>query len=69
MQNMSAWMQLAGGIAVGAVLGFAIQRAKLCSFGAVEDFLMGGDSRRLRVFALALGIALLGTQALVLAGV
>lgn len=69
MQNMSAWMQLAGGIAVGTVLGFAIQRAKLCSFGAVEDFLMGGDSRRLRVFALALGIALLGTQSLVVAGI
>lgn len=65
---MSAWMQLAGGVAVGAALGFAIQRARLCTFGAIEDFLMGGDSRRLRVFALALGIAILGTQALVLSG-
>ncbi|MFO1110145.1 MAG: YeeE/YedE family protein [Bradyrhizobium sp.] len=69
MQDMSGWMQSAGGLAVGTVLGFAVQRAKLCSFGAIEDFLMGGDSRRLRVFALALGIALLGTQALVLAGI
>lgn len=68
MQNMSAWMQLLGGVAIGAALGFAIQRAKLCTFGAIEDFLMGGDSRRLRVFALALGIAILGTQALVLSG-
>jgi uncharacterized protein len=62
-------MQALSGLAVGIALGFAIQRAKLCSFGAVEDFLMGGDSRRLRVFALALGIALLGTQALVLSGI
>lgn len=68
MQDISGWMQLAGGLAVGGVLGFAVQRARLCSFGAIEDFFMGGDSRRLRVFALALGIAILGTQALVLAG-
>ena len=68
VQNMSAWMQLVGGVAIGAALGFAIQRAKLCTFGAIEDFLMGGDSRRLRVFALALGIAVLGTQGLVLFG-
>lgn len=69
MQFTSAWMQALSGVAVGAALGFAIQRAKLCSFGAIEDFLMGGDSRRLRVFALALGIALLSTQALVLSGI
>ncbi|UFX43966.1 YeeE/YedE family protein [Bradyrhizobium sp. 41S5] len=68
MQNMSAWMQALSGLAIGMALGFAIQRAKLCTFGAIEDFLMGGDSRRLRVFGLALGIALLGTQALVLGG-
>ncbi|WP_027556975.1 YeeE/YedE family protein [Bradyrhizobium sp. Cp5.3] len=69
MQNMSAWMQALSGLAIGGALGFAIQRSKLCTFGAIEDFLIGGDSRRLRVFALALGIALLGTQALVLAGI
>ena len=68
MQLTSAWVQALSGLAVGTLLGFAIQRSKLCSFGAIEDFLMGGDSRRLRVFALALGIALPGTQALVLAG-
>jgi uncharacterized protein len=68
VQDISGLMQLLGGIAVGAALGFAIQRAKLCTFGAIEDFLMGGDSRRLRVFALALGIAILGTQALVVFG-
>jgi len=68
VQNMSAWMQALSGVAVGVALGFAIQRAKLCTFGAIEDFFMGGDSRRLRVFALALGIAILGTQALVIFG-
>lgn len=68
MPDLSAWMQGLGGLAVGVAVGFAIQRSKLCTFGAIEDLLMGGDSRRLRVFGLALGIALLGTQTLVLGG-
>ncbi|MEZ5822066.1 MAG: YeeE/YedE family protein [Xanthobacteraceae bacterium] len=69
MQEFAAWMQALSGVVVGAALGFAIQRSKLCTFGAIEDFLVGGDSRRLRVFALALGVAVLGTQGLVLADI
>lgn len=68
MQNMSVWVQGLSGLAIGVALGFSVQRAKLCTFGAIEDFLIGGDSRRLRMFGLSLGIALLGTQALVLSG-
>ncbi len=69
MQNMSAWMQALGGFAIGVIAGFAVRHARLCTFGAIEDALMGGDSRRLRIFGLALGIAILGTQALILGGV
>lgn len=68
MQNMSAWMQALGGLAIGAAAGFAVRHARLCTFGAIEDALMGGDSRRLRIFGLALGIAILGTQALIVGG-
>jgi uncharacterized membrane protein YedE/YeeE len=68
MQNMSAWMQALGGFAIGGAAGFAVRHARLCTFGAIEDALMGGDSRRLRVFGLALGIAILGTQALIVGG-
>jgi hypothetical protein len=68
MQNLSAWMLALAGFAIGAAAGFAVRHAKLCSFGAIEDALMGGDSRRLRIFGLALGIAILGTQALVIGG-
>ncbi len=68
MQSLSAWMLGLGGFAIGATAGFAVRHAKLCSFGAIEDALMGGDSRRLRVFGLALGIAILGTQALIIGG-
>ena len=69
MQSLSAWIPAVCGFAIGAAVGFAVRRARLCSFGAIEDALIGGDGRRLRVFGLALGIAILGTQALVLAGV
>jgi hypothetical protein len=62
-------MQALGGFAIGAAAGFAVRHARLCTFGAIEDALMGGDSRRLRVFGLALGIAILGTQALVVGGI
>jgi uncharacterized membrane protein YedE/YeeE len=68
MQDVSAWIPALGGFAIGVAAGFAARHARLCTFGAIEDALMGGDSRRLRVFGLALGIAILGTQALVIAG-
>jgi len=68
MQGLSAWMPAICGFAIGAAAGFAVRRARLCSFGAIEDALIGGDSRRLKVFALALGIAILGTQALIIGG-
>ncbi|NVN85250.1 MAG: YeeE/YedE family protein [Rhodopseudomonas sp.] len=68
MQNASAWLLALAGIGIGAAAGFFVRRARLCSFGAIEDALIGGDTRRLRIFGLALGIAILGTQALVIGG-
>ncbi|ABE41480.1 YeeE/YedE family protein [Rhodopseudomonas palustris] len=69
MQNMSALLLALTGLCIGTAAGFFVRLARLCSFGAVEDALMGGDTRRLRIFGLALGIALMGTQALVIGGV
>ena len=66
MPSLSAWMPALSGLLVGGAVGFAVRHARLCSFGAIEDALMGGDSRRLRIFGLALGIAVLGTQGLIL---
>src|SRR3954470_18836485 len=68
MQGLSAWMPAICGFAIGTAAGFAVRHARLCSFGAIEDALMGGDGRRLKVFALALGVAILGTQALIAGG-
>jgi len=65
MIELPAWGAALAGVAVGAACGFTVRRARLCSFGAVEDAWMGGDTRRLRIFGLALAIALIGTQALI----
>lgn len=65
MTGLSAWASTLVGVAVGAACGFTVRRARLCSFGAIEDAWMGGDTRRLRIFGLALAIALIGAQSLV----
>jgi uncharacterized membrane protein YedE/YeeE len=68
MGPLPAWSVALVGIAIGAACGFTARRARLCSFGAIEDVWIGGDTRRLRIFGLALGVALLGTQAMVWTG-
>ena len=68
MQNISAWLAALAGFAIGAIAGYAVRRARLCTFGAIEDTLMGGDYRRLKIFGLSLGVAVLGTQALIVSG-
>jgi uncharacterized membrane protein YedE/YeeE len=65
MQGLAAIAVGLTGLAVGFACGFTVQRARLCTFGAVEDALVGGNWRRLKAFGLALAIAILGVQALV----
>lgn len=65
MEPLSPWAVTLIGALIGAACGFTARRARLCSFGAVEDVWIGGDTRRLRIFGLALAIALLGTQLLI----
>ena len=65
---MSALVTGLTGLLGGFLIGALVQRSRLCTFGAMEDALMGQDWRRMKVFGLALGIALLITQALILTG-
>ncbi len=57
----------------GAVLGLAagvlLQRTHWCAMGAIADWSLFGSTRRLRAWALAAALAILGTQALALADV
>lgn len=66
--SASAWSVTLAGFAIGAVAGFVTQRSRLCSFGAIEDATVAGDTRRIRIFGLALGIAIVFTQSLIVAG-
>ncbi len=65
---MPAYVTAFVGLLMGIAIGYAVRRARLCSFGALEDALGGGDYRRLRVFGLALAVALAGTQAMIVLG-
>ena len=56
------------GFVGGVMLGLAARIGRFCTLGAVEDWLYGGQPDRLRMWALAIGVATAGTGALTLAG-
>lgn len=56
--NTAALVGLLGGLA----LGLAARIGRFCTLGAIEDYLYGQDDRRLRMWAIAVGIAVIGTH-------
>lgn len=54
--NTTALLGLGGGIA----LGLAARIGRFCTLGAIEDYLYGDDDRRLRMWAIAIGVAIIG---------
>lgn len=66
--SLPGWSIGLAGLILGGLCGYFVQRARLCSFGAIESALMGHDWRRMRIFALALLIAMIATQALIYFG-
>ena len=50
--------------AIGAVFGYAGSRSNFCTMGAVSDIVNMGDWNRMRMWALAVAVAILGTGAL-----
>ncbi|QJF52352.1 YeeE/YedE family protein [Roseobacter ponti] len=54
----AALIGLLGGIA----LGLAARIGRFCTLGAIEDALYGSDDRRLRMWGIAIGVAITGTQ-------
>ena len=53
-------LALIGGFG-GLLLGLAARLGRFCSLGAIEDTLYGGDTRRFRMWGVAIGVAVLGT--------
>ncbi|GFE49654.1 hypothetical protein So717_14070 [Roseobacter cerasinus] len=62
--NATALIGLGGGIA----LGLAARIGRFCTLGAIEDMLYGADDRRLRMWAIAIGVAIIGVHVAVSAG-
>jgi uncharacterized membrane protein YedE/YeeE len=56
------------GLASGILLGLAARLGRFCTLGAIEDLLYGGSSLRMRMWILAIGVAVMGTFALSGAG-
>jgi len=57
-----------GGLAAGALFGAAARMSGLCLLNGLRGWRYGGDGRHIRTFALALAVALLGSQSLQAAG-
>lgn len=62
--NTVALIGLLGGIA----LGLAARIGRFCTLGAIEDVLYGSDDRRMRMWALAIGVAIIGTHVVMALG-
>ncbi len=56
--NAAALVGLIGGVA----LGLAARIGRFCTLGAIEDMLYGGDDRRLRMWGIAISVAIIGTH-------
>lgn len=62
--NTAALIGLIGGIA----LGLAARIGRFCTLGAIEDVLYSSDDRRMRMWALAIGVSIIGTHLAMAAG-
>ena len=52
------------GALTGVALGLAARLGRFCTMGAIEDMLYGGSDVRMRMWILAIGVAVAGTFAL-----
>ncbi|MFV0515401.1 MAG: YeeE/YedE family protein [Jhaorihella sp.] len=66
--NAAAWI-LWGGLLIGAVFGFIVQRTNFCTMGSLSDIVSFGDWRRFRSWVLAAGVAIAGVFWLERAGI
>ena len=55
------------GLAIGLVLGWISRFSNFCTLGAISDWYSSGDRSRLRMWLLAIAVAIIGTQALIAA--
>jgi uncharacterized protein len=69
MENMPFGLLAANiGLATGLVLGLAARLGDFCTLGAIESAAYGDDQRRLRLWGVVLGVAIIGTYGLAALG-
>lgn len=56
------------GLGSGLLLGLAARLGRFCTLGAIEDLLYGGSDLRMRMWGIAIGIAILGSFGLMSTG-
>ncbi len=56
------------GLLGGGMLGLAARLGRFCTMGAIEDWLYGQDTRRMRMWLIAIGGAVIGSFGLIGAG-
>jgi uncharacterized membrane protein YedE/YeeE len=56
------------GLFGGTLLGLAARFGRFCTLGAIEDALYGTDRRRIRMWPIAIGVAIIGTFAAMATG-
>ena len=64
LQNQVLW----GVFAIALLLGALMQRSNFCTMGAVSDIVNIGDWTRMRMWMMAVAVAILATQGMVAAG-
>lgn len=52
------------GLGLGAAFGFVARRGRFCTLGAIEDAVYANDTRRLRSWLFAIGVAIVGVHLL-----
>ena len=57
-------MRLGLGLVFGVAFGFVARRGRFCTLGAIEDSVYSDDTRRLRTWLLAIGVAIVGVHLL-----
>ncbi len=65
LQQLEQWVSLIG-LGIGLLLGWVSRYASFCTLGAITDWYASGDRSRLRMWLFAIGVAILGTQVLIM---
>ena len=63
--NLAALIGLVGGV----MLGLSARLGRFCTLGAIEDALYAGSSLRMRMWGIAIGVAMIGAHLLIGVGV